>query len=213
MGQVSKLNFVDNKLGAGMPGQQTTRIIFDTVIPQTQTNRLEFFKNFQNKTLGQTNLTTNKLDASESMVIKSIWLWSAIGEDNYGLPFGTGNPAAPVPPQTLDIFVGNQKVIKALPIHFNGNGDAFDRLHVFNGGQISNLEAPGPGSGSRLQQVSPIEIRLLTDIVLPPQVNFSVIVNHAQTGELYGSAVTPGQYGYVCALSGYGKIFSAGSSF
>jgi hypothetical protein len=38
------------------------------------TSSLSFFKNFQGLTNGQTNLTQNKLDSMESMVIKTILL-------------------------------------------------------------------------------------------------------------------------------------------
>jgi hypothetical protein len=206
MGQIGKLGLVDAKLGASMPGQQTTRIIFDTITPgAVVTNRLDFFKTFQNKTLGQTNLTTNKLDSSESMVIKSIWLWQSLG-DIYGIPFGAFGPENDAPPQILNILVGNQKVVKNLPIQFNTNGDSFDRLHALNGGRVSTWLAPGPPSGSNSQQVGPLEIRLLTDIVIPPQVSFSVSIENAGA---YGS----GENTYTCALAGYGRIFSAGSSF
>jgi hypothetical protein len=107
--------------------------------------------------------------------------------------------------QTMDILIGNQTVVKDLPIHFNSNttGQAFDRLH-FNGGFPTD-EAATPTS--TFQVVSPVEIRLLTDIVLPPQVNFTVRIN--SNAAVYGGAGTA----VVCALSGYGKIFSAGASF
>jgi hypothetical protein len=49
------------------------------------------------------------------------------------------------------------------------------------------------------------EIRLLTDIVIPPQVAFEVRIE--SNAGVYGTGAV------VCALSGYGKIFSAGSSF
>jgi hypothetical protein len=51
----------------------------------------------------------------------------------------------------------------------------------------------------------PVEIRLLTDIVIPPQVAFEVRIE--SNAGVYGTGAV------VCALSGYGKIFSAGSSF
>lgn len=209
MGQISKLGYVDAKLGASMPGQQTTRIVFDTITPVSTTKQLEFFKSFQNKTLGQTNLTTNKLDSSESMVIKSLWFWQSLGSD-YGISFGSQGPGNPSPPQVIDVIVGNQKVIKNLPLQFNANGDAFDRLHAFNGSKVSTQYAPGPPTESNDQQVGPTEIRLLTDIVIPPQVAFSVVIRTAQSGVAqYGGANNT----YTCALAGYGRIFSAGSSF
>jgi hypothetical protein len=74
MSQISKLGYVDSKLGAPSSGQQTTRILFNTIEAPGTTSSLTFFKTFQGLTQGQTNLTQNKLDSMESMVIKTIWL-------------------------------------------------------------------------------------------------------------------------------------------
>jgi hypothetical protein len=195
MSQVGKLGYVDSKLGAPTSGQQTTRILFNTIENPGTTSSLSFFKNFQGLTNGQTNLTQNKLDSMESMVIKTIWL-SQISTGSEARLFG-GRVQ-----QTLSIIVGNQTVVKNLPIQFNqgGNGQAFDRLHEA-GGAASTLLL-----GSSIQQtVQPVEIRLLTDIVIPPQVAFEVRIE--SNAAVYETGAV------VCALSGYGKIFSAGSSF
>ena len=196
MSQVGKLGYVDSKLGAPTSGQQTTRILFNTIEAPGTTSSLTFFKNFQGLTNGQTNLTQNKLDSMESMVIKTIWLeqLSTAGV----LEFFGG-----VVQQTLSIIVGNQTVVKNLPIQFNQGvaGQAFDRLHE-NAGVIAD---DVNNATATFQTVQPTEIRLLTDIVIPPQVAFEVRVE--SNAGVYGTgAVT-------CALSGYGKIFSAGSSF
>lgn len=196
MSQVGKLGYVDSKLGAPTSGQQTTRILFNTIEAPGTTSSLSFFKNFQGLTNGQTNLTQNKLDSMESMVIKTIWLAQF---DTAGAEQVFGG----VVQQTLSIIVGNQTVVKNLPIHFNQgiNGQAFDRLHE-NGGFVSDSTI----AASLLNQVvQPSEIRLLTDIVIPPQVAFEVRIESNGAG--YGTGAV------VCALSGYGKIFSAGSSF
>lgn len=196
MSQVGKLGYVDSKLGAPTSGQQTTRILFNTIEAPGTTSTLVFFKNFQGLTNGQTNLTQNKLDSMESMVIKTIWL----------AQFTTGNVLESVgalAQQTLSIIVGNQTVVKNLPIHFNQarTGQAFDRLHE-NAGHVVDLNSSGTATS---QVVQPAEIRLLTDIVIPPQVAFEVRVE--SSAAVYGTGAV------VCALSGYGKIFSAGSSF
>ena len=196
MSQISKLGYVDSKLGAPSSGQQTTRILFNTIEAPGTTSSISFFKNFQGLTNGQTNLTQNKLDSMESMVIKTIWLAKF---DTGGVldTFG-GNVQ-----QTLSIIVGNQTVVKNLPIHFNQgvNGQAFDRLHE-NGGTIVD----GINAGTNIRQTrQPVEIRLLTDIVIPPQVAFEVRIDSNQG--VYGTGAV------VCALSGYGKIFSAGNTF
>ena len=194
MSQVGKLGYVDSKLGAPTSGQQTTRILFNTIENPGTTSSLSFFKNFQGLTDGQTNLTQNKLDSMESMVIKTITLFQ-VGTDGVLANFGG------LVQQTLSVIVGNQMVVKNLPIHFNQgtNGQAFDRLHE-NGGLGS-----GQAIGATSQTNLPSEIRLLTDIVIPPQVAFEVRVE--STAGVYGTGAV------VCALSGYGKIFSAGSSF
>lgn len=196
MSQVGKLGYVDSKLGAPTSGQQTTRILFNTIEAPGTTSSLSFFKNFQGLTNGQTNLTQNKLDSMESMVIKTIWLAQFTSA-------GVLEPLGDRVQQTLSIIVGNQTVVKNLPIQFNQgiNGQAFDRLHE-NAGSSNDQSFTAT---SVLQTQQPCEIRLLTDIVIPPQVAFEVRVE--SNAGVYGTGAV------VCALSGYGKIFSAGSSF
>ena len=196
MSQISKLGYVDSKLGARSSGQQTTRILFNTIEAPGTTSSLSFFKNFQGLTNGQTNLTQNKLDSMESMVIKTIWLAQYTSA-------GVLQPLGALNQQSLSIIVGNQTVVKNLPLQFNQgeNGQAFDRLHE-NAGFISD----GTTAGTAIfQVVQPCEIRLLTDIVIPPQVAFEVRID--SNAGVYGTGAV------VCALSGYGKIFSAGNTF
>jgi hypothetical protein len=194
--QPQKLAYVDGKLGAPTSGQQTTRILFNTIEAPGTTSSLVFFRSFQGLTNGQTNLTQNKLDSMESMVIKTIYLAQYTSA---GLLEAFGGLVS----QTVSIIVGNQTVVKNLPIQFNqgANGQAFDRLHE-NGGANTD----GTVGGTALEQrFMPCEIRLLTDIVIPPQVAFEVRIDSSNA--VYNTAAV------VCALSGYGKIFSAGNSF
>lgn len=175
--QVSKLNYVDAKLGAPTQGQQTTRYIYDSVLSGViGATSYTFFQNFAGKNEFETNLTTNKLDSMESMVIKSIYL----SVDAYAL---TGH-------SNLNIYVGNQCVLKDFDLSFNSTnrGLSFDRLH------------------SGLNSASFCEVRLLTDIVIPPQVNFKATLEMAEGAPAETSRITLG-------LKGYGKIFSAGMSF
>lgn len=177
MSQVSKLNMVNSKLGATMQGQQTTRYIYDSVIAAAGQTTFNFFQTFAGKTDLQTNLTTNKLDSSESMVIKSIYVTSDLAQ---GL---TGH-------SNLNITVGNQVVLKDFNLAFNASnrGLSYDRLH------------------SGFNATDKIEIRLLTDIVIPPQVNFKATLELAEGGSLAQDSITLG-------LKGYGTIFSAGNTF
>jgi len=181
--QVSKLAYVDAKLGVGLPGQQTTRVIYDSVNAVAGQGFYEFFTNFAGKTEFQTNLTTNKLDSAESMVIKSIQI---IG--NFA---GSPTPATLANHLNLNITVGNQVVVKDFDPSFNAStrGLAYDRLH--SGANLANN----------------LELRLLTDIVIPPQVNFKATL---QLSDAVNIAVNDD---VTIVLKGYGRIFSAGNSF
>ena len=196
MAQVSKLSFVDGKLGAPTSGQQTTRVLFNTIDAPGTTSSLTFFRGFQGLTNGQTNLTQNKLDSMESMVIKTIWL------AQYNTA-GSLQTFGALVQQTVSIIVGNQTVVKNLPIQFNQgiNGQAYDRLHENGAAGIDATNVAAP----TFQVLQPCEIRLLTDIVIPPQVAFEVRID--SNAGAYGTGAV------VCALAGYGKIFSAGASF
>lgn len=176
--QIQKLNFVDNKLGVGLSGQQTTRVIYDSVAATAGGQTFfQFFKNFAGKNEFETNLQTNKLDAAESMVIKSIQIISNAGASNFENHLN------------LNITVGNQVVIKDLDPSFNANARGLNFARITSGGNNRNLE-----------------FRLLTDIVIPPQVNFNATLQLSNVGMLEGEKIT-------IILKGYGKIFSAGNSF
>jgi hypothetical protein len=176
--QVSKLAYVDSKLGVSLPGQQTTRVIYDSVNATAGQQFFQFFTNFAGKTEFQSNLTTNKLDSGESMIIKSVQIImnSAVSNLNDHL--------------NLNITVGNQVVLKDFDPSFNcsNRGFAFDRLHS---GFNSNTN---------------LEVRLLTEIVIPPQVNFKAELQISNALLALNDDIT-------IILKGYGRIFSAGNSF
>lgn len=176
--QVSKLAYVDSKLGVSLPGQQTTRVIYDSINAAAGQQFYEFFTNFAGKTEFQTNLTTNKLDSAESMVIKSIQIIMNSATSNLSDHLN------------LNITVGNQVVLKDFDASFNASnrGLAFDRLHS------------GFNSGNNL------EVRLLTDIVIPPQVNFKATLQVSNALVALNDDIT-------IVFKGYGRIFSAGNSF
>jgi hypothetical protein len=176
--QVQKLSYVDAKLGVGLPGQQTTRVIYDSVNATAGQQFFEFFTNFAGKNEFQTNLTTNKLDSAESMVIKSIQI------------IMNSSTSSLADHLNLNITVGNQTVIKDFDPSFNATnrGLAFDRLH------------------SGFNDSKNLELRLLTDIVIPPQVNFKATLQLANNLLALNDDVT-------IIFKGYGRIFSAGNSF
>ena len=176
--QVQKLAYVDSKLGVSLPGQQTTRVIYDSVNATAGQQFFQFFTNFAGKTEFQSNLTTNKLDAAESMIIKSVQII---------MNSATSNLADHL---NLNITVGNQVILKDFDPSFNcsSRGLAFDRLH------------------SGFNSTTNLEVRLLTEIVIPPQVNFKAELQ-------LGNALIAAGDDITIILKGYGRIFSAGNSF
>jgi hypothetical protein len=176
--QVQKVAYVDSKLGVSLPGQQTTRVIYDSVNAAAGQQFFQFFSNFAGKNQFQTNLQTNKLDSAESMVIKSIQII---------MNSATSNLADHL---NLNITVGNQVIVKDFDPSFNcsSRGLAFDRLH------------------SGFNSTTNLELRLLTDIVIPPQVNFKAELQ-------LGNALVAVNDDITLVFKGYGRIFSAGNSF
>jgi hypothetical protein len=176
--QVQKVAYVDSKLGVSLPGQQTTRVIYDSVNAVAGQQFFQFFTNFAGKTEFQSNLTTNKLDSAESMVIKSVQIIA-----NSATSFLSDH-------LNLNITVGNQVVLKDFDPSFNATsrGLSFDRLHS---GFNSNIN---------------LEVRLLTEIVIPPQVNFKAELQLSNALIAAGDDIT-------IVFKGYGRIFSAGNSF
>lgn len=176
--QVQKVAYVDSKLGVSLPGQQTTRVVYDSVNAAAGQQFYEFFTNFAGKTEFQTNLTTNKLDSAESMVIKSVQIIINSATSNISDHLN------------LNITVGNQVVLKDFDPSFNATnrGLAFDRLH------------------SSLNDGTNLEVRLLTEIVIPPQVNFKATLQISNALVAVNDDVT-------IIFKGYGRIFSAGNSF
>jgi len=176
--QVQKVAYVDSKLGVSLPGQQTTRVIYDSVNAVAGQQFFQFFTNFAGKTEFQSNLTTNKLDSSESMVIKSVQIIMNSAVSNIADHIN------------LNITVGNQVVLKDFDPSFNSTsrGLAFDRLH------------------SGFNSDKNLEVRLLTEIVIPPQVNFKAELQLANALIAVNDDIT-------IIFKGYGRIFSAGNSF
>jgi hypothetical protein len=176
--QVQKLSYVDSKLGVSLPGQQTTRVIYDSIAATAGQTFFQFFTNFAGKNEFQTNLTTNKLDSAESMVIKSVQIIMSTATSNLADHLN------------LNITVGNQVVLKDFDPSFNASsrGLSFDRLH------------------SGFNSTTNLEVRLLTEIVIPPQVNFKAELQLSNALLALNDDIT-------IVFKGYGRIFSAGNSF
>lgn len=192
MGQINKLNYIDAKLGAATQnGQQTTRVIYDTflkVTPGVQPNYLEWFTNSANKTIAQTNLSSGKLDSGEAMVVKELYFTTIFTGsvlpadyfDNIGV---------------FNLFIGNQCVIKDFNIATQW-GFTYGPLE-----RLSNINLPdGKVAG----------VRLLTDIVIPPQVDIKATLQYSNL--LNANVAAAGSIGLQLQMIGYGVLFNAGMS-
>jgi hypothetical protein len=201
MGQISKDAYVNSKIGANrFPVQQTTRQVFDTFISGDFTavpESITFFKNFAGKGPGATNLNQGRLDSSESMIIKTI-----------GLSVFTDAPSAPISGAQMDsmnlnVYVGNQRVLKDYPLHLHCVRGAGNFAPYRFQGVIGTSGGPSPTSLI-------YDMRCLTDIVIPGDVNFYATLDQ-DNAWISGGAGT--RIGVRLTFAGYGQLFSAGTSY
>jgi len=197
-GQVSKLDFINNKLGVGNSNtQQTTRVVYDTfTTTAVGAQVMPFFKNFAGKAVPAfSNLTTNKLDSSDSMVVK--WISLEFLQSTY-----TGSNRIPLSGAiyTVTIKIGNDIKLKDFPLWLCVN-----TATAPFGGRLQT-DANG-GAGNQTYQATTY---LTTNLVIPPQVNFEVEVKLANPSASF-EIIAGDRFAF--HLGGYGQIFSAGNSF
>jgi hypothetical protein len=170
--------------------QGTTRIVYDTQ-DMTGVTSYSFFSNLGAKQANvanapATNLTDNRFDPGEGMVVKELFV--------YNLETTAANicPIANryISLATVDILVGNNRVVKSLPL-FAGSG--FTIINNLNPTNNANYSA----------------IRLLTNIVIPPQIQFFVNI----TLPTAPSAAATKDAIFRVALKGYGKLFNPRNNY
>ena len=189
--QVNKFLTANKALGANMDQMQgTTRIVYDTQ-DMTGVTSYSFFSNLGAKQANvanapATNLTDNRFDPGEGMVVKELFV--------YNLETTAANicPIANryISLATVDILVGNNRVVKSLPL-FAGSG--FTIINNLNPTNNANYSA----------------IRLLTNIVIPPQIQFFVNI----TLPTAPSAAATKDAIFRVALKGYGKLFNPRNNY
>ena len=200
--QVNKFLQANRALGAQMDQMQgTTRTIFDT---QSFTNRTsyDFFSEVSGKAttlvnnLPATNISDNRFEPGEGMVIKEIGLANFDNQDA---------PATPVAMNTsliglglINITIGNNRVIKDLPIFSMQTLSAINNM---------NVVTTDSRNDNNLRYVA---LRLFTNIVIPPQVQFFVSVRIPAPG---GTAAATGINALRVYLKGYGKLFNPRNNY
>lgn len=185
MNSAQQIIGVNDRLGnaavANMQG--TTRAIFDIV---TATGlQAEFFSNVQTRPFPFSNISQNRFEVGESLAIESIALiafeaeYPASGDNIFPLTFfGNQNPI-------LNLYIGNQRVIKDLALDYAQNGMANFAQNSFSAETLSAV------------------FRLETPIVIPPQIEFYATIQVSQQANA--------QLGLI--LQGTGTLLNPKSNF
>lgn len=184
--QVNKFLEATRRLGAQMDQDQgTTRVIYDTTGPLIGATTATFFDQVTSKTYPATNLDQNRFQPGEGMVIKEI----AFSNVLVGGVILQGQSAFAV----MDFFVGNNRVIKDLPL------TAFSTIAALNPlNKVPVFFETREGT----------YIRLRTNIVIPPQIQFKATIRFiAPTGTVQ----TPANL--KMSIKGYGKLFNPNSNY
>jgi hypothetical protein len=189
--QVNKFLTANRALGANMDQMQgTTRIVYDTQ-DMTGVTSYSFFSNLGAKQTNianapATNLTDNRFDPGEGMVVKELFVYNLETTSANICPIGNRYISL----ATVDILIGNNRVVKSLPL-FAGSG--FTIINNLNPTNNANYSA----------------IRLLTNIVIPPQIQFFVNI----TLPTAPSAAATKDAIFRVALKGYGKLFNPRNNY
>ena len=200
--QVNKFLQANRVLGAQMDQMQgTTRVIYDTISFTARTS-YDFFSEVSGKATtlvnGQpaTNVNDNRFEPGEGMVIKEIGIANLDGQES---------PATPVAMQSsiiglglINITIGNNRVVKDLPIFSAQTGLAINAI---------NSASAQTRNDNQLRYLS---VRLFTNIVIPPQVQFTVSLRLPAPG---GTAADTGLNGLRLYLKGYGKLFNPRNNY
>jgi hypothetical protein len=190
--QVNKFLAQSRQLGASMDAMQgTTRIIYDTQ-DMTGATYYSFFSQLGGKQATSTfianapatNLTDNKFEPGEGMVIKEIYLYNI--ETTQACNLANTYTSLGL----IDVVVGNNRVVKSLPI-FTGSGFTV----------LNNLNPTNDAKASA--------VRLSTNIIIPPQIQFFVNV----TLPVAPAGATSNDLTLRVALRGYGKLFNPRNNY
>jgi len=200
--QVNKFLQANRVLGAQMDQMQgTTRIIYDTQNFNGITS-YDFFSQVSGKSNTQifnqssTNLTDNRFEPGEGMVVKEIGLYNGDSNDAPATPFEIWRTIQQL--GLINLYIGNQRVIKDLPLF------TFSQFGGIN--NINDIITSTSESKNRRY----LGVRLFTNIVIPPQIQFylNLTLPIAPSAEANASAGALRVY-----LKGYGKLFNPRNNY
>jgi hypothetical protein len=197
--QVNKFLQANRVLGAQMDQMQgTTRVVYDTV---DMTNRTtdSFFSEIPSKqgsasflaNAPATNITDNRFEPGEGMVIKELAFI------NYAVDNIANLNASTAVLSLVDIIVGNQRVVKDLPLLAGSAVGAINNINtkISIAGEVARYNC----------------VRLFTNIVIPPQIQFFVNLKlpYATDPAVAGRNMSVLR----CYLKGYGKLFNPRNNY
>lgn len=200
--QVNKFLQANRALGAQMDQMQgTTRIIYDTQNFNGITS-YDFFSQVSGKSntnlfnQATTNLTDNRFEPGEGMVVKEIGLYNGDSTDAPSSPFEIWRSIQQL--GIINLYIGNQRVIKDLPLF------TFSQFGGIN--NINDIITSTSENKNRRY----LGVRLFTNIVIPPQIQFylNLTLPIAPSAEANASAGALRIY-----LKGYGKLFNPRNNY
>jgi len=202
--QVNKFLQANRVLGAQMDQQQgTTRVIYDTLDVPTGTGpTVEYFSQVSGKanTVIQnqpvTNISDNRFEPGEGMVVKEIGFYSMNIEGGDVTPVILDSSIIGL--SLINFYIGNNRVIKDLPLLSGQSPYGINNLNVYTT-QTDNRT-----------NVRYLGFRLYTNLVIPPQIQFYATVRLPFGG---GTVANSGLTALRMYVKGYGKLFNPRNNY
>lgn len=204
--QVNKFLQANRVLGAQMDQMQgTTRVIYDTRPVSTGTNvTVDFFSGVSGRSSTLidnqlvTNINDNRFEPGEGMVIKEFGFYNtdtSIADSTTPVSANTG---VPIQLALLNFYIGNNRVIKDLPLLSGGTITGFNNINTVSTDTPNQIN------------VRYTSFRLFTNIVIPPQIQFYATLLLPFGG---GSGAGAGLANLRMYVKGYGKLFNPRNNY
>jgi hypothetical protein len=197
--QVNKFLQANRVLGAQMDQMQgTTQCIYDTQV-MTGLTQYDFFSEVAGKqslnisNSPATNINENKFQPGEGMVIKEIALVNMFTTTTANVADMNGYLGLSL----INVYVGNNRVVKDLPLFAATFKSAYN-----------NLPHVSTDTSADINKRYTV-IRLATNIVIPPQIQFYCNVRTP----IASSVATSSQLNLRVYFKGYGKLFNPRNNY
>jgi hypothetical protein len=204
--QVNKFLQANRVLGAQMDQMQgTTRVIYDTRPVSAGTDvTVTYFQDLAARTntlinsQPVTNLNDNRFEPGEGMVIKEIAFFNTDIVTADSTTAANIATSASIACSLLNFYIGNNRVLKDFPLM------AFQPLT-----KINNLNSTTSNTANSANKRT-IGVRLFTNIVIPPQIQFYATLRLAVGG---GTGADLGLSSLRMYVKGYGKLFNPRNNY